>query len=309
MSQPQSAIIPEPSESAIFLILEVRDTSATGLRSVAGVLAETPALSAELGEAAPQARLVSAAGIGSDFWDKLSPGKRPRALRPFKAIAAAGRVAPATPGDLLFHLISRRPDLNFELALRLRRKLGAAVEVIDEVHGFRYLDGRDLIGFIDGTENPKGAADRAAAALIGDEDPEFAGGSYASTQRYVHDLTRWSGLTVADQEGAIGRRKLDSEELTPAEKPLTAHIARATIEDSGVELKIVRHNFPYGTVSEAGVFFIAYTKNLAIPERMLRRIYGNDGDGIHDRLMDFTTAVSGTNFFVPSLEVLHSLAS
>jgi porphyrinogen peroxidase len=156
---------------------------------------------------------------------------------------ADGRSAPATGGDILFHIVSGRHDLNFELAEKLVRELGAAVEVLQEVHGFRYLDGRDLTGFIDGTENPKGT-ERATVALIGAEDIDFAGGSFIFAQRYIHDLGKWMALDTRDQERAIGRRKRDSEDLGDA-KPPTAHIRRVTIEEDGKELKILRHSFPY----------------------------------------------------------------
>src|SRR5206468_1844421 len=186
-----------------------------------------------------------------------------------------------------------------ELAARLMGALGDAVEVMDDVTGFRYLDGRDLTGFIDGTENPKGKG-RAAAALIGAEDRDFAGGSYVYTQRYVHNLKKWAAVPLAEQEGAIGRRKRDSKELSDTVKLNTAHISRVVIEEDGEELEIVRHSFPYGTVSEAGLFFIAYTKDLRITEQMLGRMMGAAGDRLHDRLMDFTRAVSGATFFAPS---------
>ena len=176
------------------------------------------------------------------------------------------------------------------------------------MHGFRYLDARDLTGFIDGTENPKGR-ERAEAALIGREDPAFAGGSFVFTQRYVHDLARWERLAVREQEGAIGRRKRDSRELADRVKPATAHIARVVIEEDGRELEIVRHSSPYGTTSECGLFFIAYTRDLAIPEKMLRRMMGAADDGLHDRLMEFTRAVSGATFFAPSLAALRSLGT
>lgn len=307
MSAPQSAILPEPSENALFLVLRVSDP-AGARESVARVLAGTPALTTKLAAMERRAKLVSAVAIGSDFWDVVSPASRPAGLRPLKPLTADGLSAPATGGDLLFHIISRRHDLNFELALRLKAALGDTVEVMDEVHGFRYLDSRDLTGFIDGTENPKGK-DRPAVALIGAEDRKFAGGSYVFTQRYVHNLKAWATLATKDQEGAIGRRKPDSKELSAKAKPATAHIARVTIEEDGNELKIVRHSFPYGTVSEAGLFFIAYCKTLDIPEKMLARMFGTSGDGMHDRLMEFTKAVSGANFFAPSIQTLRALAA
>jgi putative iron-dependent peroxidase len=249
MANPQGAIIPEPHETAFFLILQAVPERTNDLRRTA---TRVPRLTAELTEIAPEARLVSAVGFGPQMWDRLSPHKRPKQLRPFEALAAGGRVAPSTGGDLLLHIVSRRHDLNFELAMRIRHELGDAAQVLDEIHGFRYLDGRDLTGFIDGTENPKGDAERAEVALIGDEDADFAGGSYAFTQRYLHNLEKWAKLTTAEQEQAIGRRKSDSAELPAKIKPATAHISRVVIEENGEELEIVRHGFPYGTVSEAG---------------------------------------------------------
>jgi putative iron-dependent peroxidase len=174
--------------------------------------------------------LIRILSFGSEFWDVISPGKRPAGLRPFTAIAANGRRAPSTGGDILFHVLSRRHDLNFELAMRIRHQFGGMVEVMDEVHGFQYLDSRDLTGFIDGTENPKGAKDRGAVALIVHEDAAFADGSYVFTQRYVHNLQKWSTIPTKEQEKVIGRRKADSEELSERAKPPTAHISR-TVSD------------------------------------------------------------------------------
>jgi len=299
--QPQAGIVPEPSENALFLILRVPDPEKSGAE-VARAASQIPALTAKLAKSAPRARLTSVVGFGPEFWDAVSPGKRPQALRPFPAIA------PATGGDLLVHILSRRPDLCFELAMQVRKKLGGAALVMEEVHGFQYLDSRDLTGFIDGTENPKGKK-RGAEGLIGNEDPDFAGGSFAFTQRYVHDLEKWEGLSLREQEKVIGRRKRDSRELSDRAKPPTAHIARVVIEEDGEELEIVRHSFPYGTTSECGLFFIAYTRDLDIPAKMLRRMMGTSGDGLHDRLMEFSRAVSGANFFAPSVRVLRKLGS
>ena len=306
MPEPQAGILPEPSPHALFLILRIRTPAANG-PAVARVAAGIPSLVATTGRLDPRASLACTVGVGSEFWDVLSPDRRPKGLRPFKAIAAGGRSAPNTGGDLLLHALSKRADLNFELAMRIMRALGDAAEVGEEVHGFRYLDSRDLTGFIDGTENPKGRTPRARAALIGDEDPVFAGGSYVFTQRYVHDLKSWAGLPRKAQERVIGRTKGKSTELSDKAKPPTAHISRVVIEEGGEELEIVRHSFPYGTVSEHGLFFIAYTRNLDIPDTMLRRMLGASGDGLHDHLMDYTRAVSGATFFAPSLKSLKSL--
>lgn len=306
MPQPQPGILPEPSPHALFVILRIRNPAANG-PDVARVAAGIPSTVATAGRLDPRASLACTVSVGSEFWDVVCPDRRPKGLRPFTAIAVEGRSAPNTGGDLLLQVLSKRPDLNFELAMRIMRGLGDAVEVSEEVHGFRYLDSRDLTGFIDGTENPRGSKPRARAALIGDEDPAFAGGSYVFTQRYVHDLKSWAGLPKKEQEQVIGRTKGNSKELSDKAKPPTAHISRVVIEEDGEELEIVRHSFPYGTVSEHGLFFIAYTRNLDIPDKMLRRMLGASGDGLHDHLMDYTRAVSGATFFAPSLKSLKSL--
>jgi putative iron-dependent peroxidase len=307
LPKPQPGILADPGPHAVFLVLRVPELAAAAA-SVGQALASVPERTARTAKADPRAGLACTVGIGPELWDALSPGKRPLALRPFRAIDGGRLSAPATGGDVLLHLSSRRCDLAFELTRQLMAALGGAARVMEEVHGFRYLDNRDLTGFIDGTENPKGK-ERPAAALIGREDPPFVAGSYVFTQRYVHDLARWATLSVEEQEGAIGRRKRDSKELSAARKPATAHISRVVIEQDGEELEILRHSMPYGTVSEAGLFFIAYTRDLGIPERMLARMYGTSGDGLHDRLMEFTRAVSGANFFAPSLKVLKRLAA
>jgi putative iron-dependent peroxidase len=306
MSQAQAGIIREPSEHALFLVLRVEDRARKG-RSVARVAAKAPSLTQKIARTDPRAKLVSTVSFGPELWDVISPGRRPQGFRQFQAIEAQGRRAPSTGGHILAHIISKRRDLCFELAMQLMKQLSGAVEVMEEVHGFRYLDSRDLTGFIDGTENPKGKG-RAAAALIGAEDPYFTGGSFVFTQRYVHDLDRWARIVRREQEKVIGRRKSDSKELSERAKPPTAHIRRVVIEEDGEELQIVRHSFPYGTIGgEAGLFFISYSKNLDIPERMLRRMMGTTDDSLHDRLMEFSRAVSGANFFAPSLKVLRSL--
>ena len=302
----QSGILPEPQSSALFLILRARDR-ASSASTLARAAAGLPALARRVAALDPRAKLVTVVGLGPELWDAISPDARPAQLSGFREVSADGRRAPATGGDLMLHVVSRRPDLNLELARRFRAPLGDAVEVCDEVHGFRYLDSRDLTGFIDGTENPKGK-ERAEAALIGREDKSFAGGSYVYTQRYIHDLSRWATLSDTEQEGIIGRRKRDSRELSDAKKPPTAHIARVVIEENGAELEVVRHSFPYGTVSEAGLFFACYTRDLRIPHRMLARMMGSAGDGVHDRLMEFSRAVSGANFFAPSLATLRAIA-
>jgi putative iron-dependent peroxidase len=265
-----------------------------------------PALVRRLVKAGSETRIESAVGFGAAFWDAVSPAARPRGLLALPEIRGTVGAVPSTGGDIFLHVKSARPDFNLELARHFMASLGAAVRALEEAHGFRHRDWRDLTGFIDGTANPAGRA-RRAAALIGAEDPAFAGGSYVLAQRYVHDLERWSRLPVAQQEAIIGRTRRDSRELAHA--PDSAHIRRAELHVDGREQPIYRQSLPYGTAAgESGLYFAAYARDTARFVGMLERMMGAAGDGVHDRLMEFTRPVSGAFFFVPGLKALKALA-
>jgi putative iron-dependent peroxidase len=304
MPTPQPGVLPAGGAHAYFLTFTVADGAERTALSKA--IRDNLSSARALAKKAKTARLQCTLGIGSKLWDRLSPASRPAGLRPFLAIKVNGRVAPATGGDLFLQITSGRHDLNLDLAMGLLQRLQPLATMTEEIHGFRYRDSRDLTGFIDGTENPKGKA-RAVAALIGEEDRPFAGGSYVVVQRYVHDLERWRGLDEREQEQIIGRTKRGSVELSKAKKPQTAHISRVVIERDGAELQILRQSYPWGTVREAGLYFAAYTKSLDVFDVMLARMMGTTGDGLHDRLMEFSRAVTGATFFVPSMETISSL--
>jgi putative iron-dependent peroxidase len=300
--RPQPVLAPL-SESAVFLTLTV---APGGEDAVADLLAESGGLIRSVGFRVPDEQLSAVIGIGADLWDRTFDRPRPRDLHPFRALHGARHHAPATPGDLFVHLRARRMHPCFELAKLLVGRLGAAARVVDEVHGFRYFDSRDLLGFVDGTENP--VADEAAAAVvIGEQDPDAAGGTYVMIQKYLHDLGAWNGISVEEQERAIGRRKLDDVELDDATKPANAHTALTVVtDDDDEELAILRDNMPFGSVGsgEYGTYFVGYAADPAVPERMLRNMVIGDPEGCTDRILDFSTAVTGGLFFVPSQEFL-----
>jgi putative iron-dependent peroxidase len=187
-------------------------------------------------------------------------------------------------------------------------RLGNAVSAVDEVHGFRYFDDRDLLGFVDGTENPRGQA-VIDAALIGAEDAAFAGGSYVIVQKYLHDLTGWNALPTETQERIIGRTKLSDIELDDSVKPTSAHNALTTITEDGKEFQIVRDNMPFGRVGtdEYGTYFIGYCRTPRVTEQMIENMFVGRPPGNYDRLLDFSRAVTGTLFFVPSATFLDSV--
>ncbi|MFM9373433.1 Dyp-type peroxidase [Streptomyces sp. Da 82-17] len=296
-------VITPPAKAAVFLVATLNPggepTVRETLQDLAGLIR-----SVSFRESA--AGLACVAGIGSAAWDRLAGGPRPRELHPFEELQGPRHRAPATPGDLLFHLRARRPDLCFELARLIVDALGDAVTVVDEVHGFGYFDARDLLGFVDGSENPTGAA-ASDAVYIGDEDPPFRGGSYVIVQKYVHDMAAWNALSVEEQERVIGRSKSDNVEMPDDVKPADSHVALNTVtDDDGTERKIVRENMPFGRVGsgEFGTYFIGYARTPDVTERMLRNMFIGDPPGTTDRILDFSTAVTGGLFFVPSAELL-----
>jgi porphyrinogen peroxidase len=256
-----------------------------------------------------EAGLTCVVGFGADAWDRLFGSPRPAELHPFREIRSGGRHAVSTPGDILFHIRAKRMDLCFELATQIMYSIGDAVSIADEVHGFRYFDDRDVIGFVDGTENPRGEAAREAA-IIGGEDPVFAGGSYVIVQKYLHNMKAWNGLSIEAQEHIIGRRKLPDIELSDAEKPSSAHNALTVIEENGKELKILRDNMPFGRPGhgEFGTYFIGYSRTPRITETMLQNMFVGRPPGNYDRLLDFSRAVTGSLFFVPSATFLDNIS-
>ncbi|MBZ9919953.1 MULTISPECIES: Dyp-type peroxidase [unclassified Mesorhizobium] len=297
------------SQSAIFLVVTIADEQAV-LGKVCSVLGDLDDLVKTVGFRDLGGRLSCIAGIGHDLWNRLNPGRRPAELKRFTPIKGAVHAAPTTPGDLLFHIRSERPDMCFEFERILLDRLGAGVTVVDEVSGFRYFDARDLLGFVDGTANPTGL-DLPASALVGDEDPDFAGGSYVVVQKYLHDLQAWARIPTPVQEAIIGRTKIDNIEIDDDEAPRKSHKSLATIEDAdGTEHDILRDNMPFGRPGqrEFGTYFIGYSRYLWVIEKMLQRMYVGDPPGAYDRLLDFSTPHTGTTFFAPTRPMLQVLA-
>jgi porphyrinogen peroxidase len=310
--EPQAVLTPL-TEAAIFLVA-VAGTDATSpeeaLPAIRDLCGDLAGLIRAVGTREPRAYLTCVAGIGHRLWDRLGGERRPAGLHEFREFRAPGRHAVSTPGDLLLHIRAGRMDLCYELASQIMLRAGRALTVVDEVHGFRYFDNRDVIGFVDGTENPVGVAAQRSV-LIGAEDGEFAGGSYVIVQKYLHDLAGWNALPTEEQEGIIGRYKLSDIEQTDDVKPSFAHNALTTILDAdGEEVQIVRDNMPFGTPGrgEYGTYFIGYSRSPDTTEQMMQNMFIGSPEGNYDRLLDFSTAVTGGLFFVPSQPLLERLA-
>jgi porphyrinogen peroxidase len=306
LSQP---VVSPLTRSAIFLVLCIRPAleNYAALRSFfssfSGLVRAVEFRGVEAG-------LTCVVGFGSEAWDKLFGSPRPAELHLFREIRSGGRHAVSTPGDLFFHIRSKRPDLCFELAAQIMDGIGDTASIADEVHGFRYFDERSIIGFVDGTENPRGEAAREFA-IVGADDAPFAGGSYVIVQKYIHDMKGWNSLPVETQERIIGRKKLSDIELSDVEKPAFAHNALTTIEENGSELKILRDNMPFGRPGhgEFGTYFIGYSRSPRITETMLQNMFVGRPPGNYDRLLDFSKPATGSLFFVPTSTFLDNISS
>jgi porphyrinogen peroxidase len=306
---PDQVPLPQPvlaplTRAAIFLVLTIKPEREcfAAVRSFCGDLA---GLIRAVEFRDIEAGLTCVAAFGSDAWDLLFGDPRPAELHPFREIGSGSRQALATPGDLLFHIRSRRMDMCFELATQIMERIGDAVSPADEVQGFRYFEDRDLLGFVDGTENPRGAV-AAEAVLVGEEDAPFAGGSYVIVQKYLHDMSGWNALSTEAQERIIGRRKLSDIEMDDAVKPASAHSALTVIVENGKQLQILRDNMPFGQPSrgEFGTYFIGYSRTPRVTELMLENMFVGRPPGNYDRLLDFSRAVTGGLFFAPSADFL-----
>jgi porphyrinogen peroxidase len=296
------------TKAAIFLVVTINGGE-ENRASVLSLCADLSALLRSVGFRALEDGLSCVMGFGSDAWDRLFGSPRPAELHPFREIRSGARHAVSTPGDLVFHIRAKRMDLCFELATQILARLEGAVTTTDEVHGFRYFDDRDLLGFVDGTENPTGSAANDAV-FIGGEDPAFSGGSYVIVQKYLHNLDAWNKLPTEAQEKVIGRRKVDDIELDDSVKPTSAHNALTTIEENGKEIKILRDNMPFGRPGhgEFGTYFIGYSRSPRTTEQMLENMFIGRPAGNYDRILDFSTAVTGGLFFIPTATFLDNVS-
>jgi putative iron-dependent peroxidase len=304
-AEPQAVIAPLTG-AAIFLVVALSpgEDSAAAVRDLCADLA---GLTRAVGFRDLDGHLTCVTGFGAAVWDRIAGTGKPAGLHPFREIEAGPRHAVATAGDVLFHIRAVRMDLCFELASQIMARLGRAVTVVSEVHGFRYFDDRDLIGFVDGTESPGGAAGLGAAIVSADDDPDFAGGSYVIVQKYLHDLEAWNAISIEEQERAIGRSKLDDIEMPDEIKPPNSHVALNTITGpDGEQRQIVRANMPFGNPGqdEFGTYYIGYAATPSVTEEMLSNMFIGLPPGNTDRILDFSTAVTGCLFFAPCADFL-----
>ena len=291
----QPGIFEEDHEHHVFLEWTLPESVDAAAKAALGELADRACTKAD-----PDLVLA----LGPRAMRTLLPDALPEELADFRAISGVeGYSAPSTQRDLFVWAHGTRRDLVFKHALEAHAVLATAFELDLEVPAFRYLDSRDLTGFIDGSANPKDDA-RMEAALVA--AGSSAGGSFVFTQQWIHDLGKWGAISEGEQERIIGRTKPDSIELEGDDMPPDSHVSRTDVKIDGEAMKIWRRSVPFGSVREHGLYFLAFACH---PERFqvqLDRMFGVSGDGVHDRLIEFSTPVTGSYWFAPSIDALRT---
>jgi putative iron-dependent peroxidase len=190
-------------------------------------------------------------------------------------------------------------DVIFDMARTVIHDLAGQSSLGEETSSWSYRHDRDLTGFIDGSENPT-LLDAPLAALLPEGVPGAAG-SVLLLQKWKHKVAEWEALPIAQQELIMGRTKVDSIELE--NKPSDSHVARTDQDEFG---HIFRRNMPYGNVADHGTVFVGFSADQKRLSRMLDSMAGLI-TGTRDALTRFTQPLTGSYYFVPSVESLRRL--
>lgn len=307
----QPGVITNPNSFAEYLTFELPEENQIDSQKLAKAISKVSEIEKSFLENYPNADLTISVGISARGWQYVFPNvPKPLELKSFYEMKEADRLFPATAGDIFFMIKSERMDLNFQAAKFVNNALVESAKLIEDIQGFNYLDERDLIDFVDGTENPELQA-RFDAVLV-DENNEnenkiHYGGSYLTVQRYVTRQAKWDSKSVKEQENVIGRTKADNVEFSNEDKPATAHIVKSKLKVDGKTVEMFRQNRPYGNVMEHGTMFIGFVKSALTMENSLKQMIFADENGDYDHLLNFVEAKTGVNFFMPSKTLLAQL--
>lgn len=255
--------------------------------------------------ATPVSRVHETFAFSGKVLDGIDHRLVPPNLKPFEEIVGRdNNVAPATQGDVFIWIQSNQRDEVFARGLAWTRALADFAQLKNEEHGFLFRDSRDLTGFIDGTSNPKDE-ERHNVALI--PSGAHAGGSFVLTQRWLHDLSAFHAQEIEDQERVIGRTKKSSIELEEEHMPPDSHVSRTEIEREGSEIEIYRRSTPTGGLTDAGLYFLAFSAELQRFTWILESMFGSSKDGLRDHLLTFTRPLSGSFYFAPNVQALRHI--
>ena len=301
----QEGLLSDPTPFVEYLTLELKQDKYEEA-TVSAIIDEFSKISKSIGQKDTTAIMTVTIGFSLKGWTSLFPhASIPSELHPFIELRSEDRHFPSTPGDIFLMVKSMRMDLNYQVSKYLLSAFKPIANAIQDIQGYKYLDDRDLIDFVDGTENPKNI-ERAKAVII-DSEP-YIGGSYLVVQQYFDKQEKWDALTTEYQEGVIGRTKMDDIEIADDKKQPYAHNVKSKVEIDGVEIKMLRQNRPFGNAMEHGTMFIGFAKTASVIETSLKQMIEPGEKGHHDKLLDFVTAKTGALYFVPPQSFLDDMS-
>lgn len=299
----QNGVLSNPTSHVEYLTFCL--TKSNAHEYIADSLSQLMVIEKSIRQKGAEPTLTITIGFSSQAWNNLFPEQQqPTELHPFKALENGSRCFPSTSGDIFIMIKSERIDLNFQAAKYLRQAFSEFAELTEDIQGYKYLDNRDMIDFVDGTENPTGE-DRNQAVLVTHDQPIHQGGSYLIVQKYVDRQGLWDKQSTEYQEQVVGRTKMDNIELTDEAKPAWAHNAKSKVEIEGEEIKMLRQNRPFGNAMEHGTMFVGFSASPSVIETSLAQMITADENGHYDRLLDFVEAKTGTLYFIPSQAFLN----
>ena len=304
MAREQLGVCAEANLHGDYLLLSALDGQEQYLRQQ---LAQLPALLSQLSDHFSESMLTGVVAIGAGYWDTLYPSARPAGLLPFPVLESSDVLMPSDSFDVLLHIRSDRQDVNYLVAQQLFQLLCPAVELVEQLRGFRYLDGRDLTGFIDAPDMVRGRQRRELALLTAEQEPHFAGGSYVYFQRFRHDIRRWQQLSVTAQQAIIGRRKSDGQWLPLAQLEPECHsLCFYQEKERSQPLPLLTQNMPFADLKQQGLLWLAFSADSTAFETLMRQRLGLSelNTGQYDRLLDYSQADLGAAFFAPSVSFL-----
>lgn len=289
-----------------FVVLKLkRENLAADQEAIAEFADRSQAIERSMMIRAADANLKVSIGFSRTAWDYLFPNAAvPKQLETYTTLTGPEYSMPASEGDIFLHVRAGDEAVVYEVVRQFMVFLEPIATVLDETKGFRYFEGRAIIGFIDGTEAPA-EFEAADYALVEEEDPEYINGSYAFAQKWLHDMDFWGKMKTEEQEKAVGRHKFDDLELEDDEKFHNAHNVAAKIEVDGEEQKIVRMNVPFSdpATGKTGTYFIGYSRYWSVTKAMLQQMVD-----MSDFLLTFSTIQSGQLFFITSRDTLGEIA-
>ncbi|MBU2222596.1 MAG: Dyp-type peroxidase [Gammaproteobacteria bacterium] len=306
MAREQLGICAEPNLHGMVLLINALDGHQAAIRLQ---LARLPALIQRLSDQFSESNLSAVVAVGVGYWDTLYVNQRPKDLQPWLPLSVDDIDMPALPFDLFLQIRADRYDVLHLAAQQCFQLLSQHVELAEQIHAFRYMDGRDLTGFIDRPDAPKGRKKRDIALISENNDAIFAGGSYLHFQRYRLDMARWQQLTQQQQEAIMGCRKIDGQRLAMAQLDENSHEMKATGSTiDGQTIPLLFQNMPYGQLKVQGMLNLGFSTEAKAYLRWLKSRMGQSGQQNYDLLLDFTQADSGAAFFAPSVSFMEQQA-